>query len=120
MTLIIGIRISKLWETCDRTSFYVTLESDEGFDKQVECHRTNSIMDREAGHPGISIDEARDRALIDVHRWADFLNLELDPYIEDSVLYEPSMRMLPHTVQRELAKRRAAKAFQIGESIDAE
>lgn len=106
MNNVVRVCVAKMWETCERTTFYVNLISDEGFTMTAAGHATGSIYTE---GKGLSIEEARDRALIDAGRWADFLGLEVDPLVEDGVTYEPSMKMLPYTTQRVLAERRAAK-----------
>lgn len=106
MNNIAAIRVMKTWETCNRTRFYVMLDSDEGFDMTVVCHSTGSDY---TDGVGLSIEEARDRALIDAHRWGDFLGMEVTPFIEDGITYEPSMKMLPYHTRRVLAARSAAK-----------
>ena len=103
---ITRISVSKMYESCERTSFYVMLTSDEGFTMTASSHQTGSIY---TNHEGLSIDEARDRALIDAANWADFLRIEADPFIDDGKSYEPSMTFDSYTIQRELAERKNSK-----------
>lgn len=104
---IVSIAVYSIYESCERTTFYVRAKTDEGLTKEVEGHRTGSIY---TNHEGLSIEEARDRALIDAATWADFLGIKPDPFVEDGVTYEPSMVLLTYTYQREAQERRAARA----------
>lgn len=105
MANITRIGIMKTYESCERTSFYVMLTSDEGFTMTAASHRTGSIY---TNHEGLSIEEARDRALIDAANWADFLQIEADPFIEDGKPVEPSMTFDSYAIQRRLASRKSS------------
>ncbi len=91
MRQIIKIRVMQLRET-DRTTFYVVAETDEGLTRSVDHFRTG----------GLSIKEARDRALISAADWGDFLQIEPEPFIMGGVRYEPSMKLEIYTTMREL------------------
>jgi hypothetical protein len=54
---------------------------------------------------GLSIEEARDRALTDAANWGDFLGLEVKPFVRDGVTYEPSMKLETYTTRRNLKER---------------
>lgn len=84
-------------ESCERTTYYVRATTDEGLTKEVDAHRTGSIY---TNGEGLSVDEARDRALIDAHTWADFLGIEAEPYVENGVTYAPSMTLSTYSYQR--------------------
>lgn len=105
MANITRISIMKTYESCERTSFYVMLTSDEGFTMTAASHRTGSVY---TNHEGLSIEEARDRALIDAANWADFLQVEADPFIEDGKTIEPSMTFDSYEIQRRLADRKSS------------
>ena len=100
---ITAINIYSLWESCQRTTFYVDLLSSEGFTITVASHRTGSVY---TNFEGLSLEEARERALIDADTWGDFLGIVPQPYTADGVTYEPSMVMRPYSTQRILAARR--------------
>lgn len=102
MQKIVSIRVFKTWETCERTTFYVQLTTDEGFTMTPCSHRTGSIY---TNFEGLSVDEARDRALMDAHEWSDFLKIDLEPYVEEGVTYEPSMTLNTFTTRRTLRDR---------------
>jgi hypothetical protein len=103
---IVAINVFSMWESCQRTTYYVRVTTDEGFTKEVESHRTGSVY---TNFEGLTKEEARDRALIDANTWSDFLGIPVDPYVEDGITYEPSMEFETYTMRRELAARRAAK-----------
>ena len=94
---IVSICVFPMHESCERTTFYVRVTTDEGFTKEVEAHRTGSIY---TNGEGLSIEEARDRALIDAATWGDFLGIKPDPFVVDGVVIEPSMRFRTYTYQR--------------------
>lgn len=106
MPQITAIRVVSLWETCQRTTYWVELETDEGFTKTPDCHRTGSVY---TNFEGLSKEEARERALIDAHQWSDFLGIPVEPYVEDGVIHEPAMKLEPYTTRRILDERRRAK-----------
>lgn len=109
MTLktIIAIRVFKMWETCERTTYYVELTTDEGFTMTPSGHATGSIY---TNGQGLSIEQARDRALIDAASWGDFLGIEVEPYIEDDITHTPSMTLNTYSTRRILKERSAAKS----------
>jgi hypothetical protein len=100
MSNIIRVRVTSMWESCQRTTFYVELESDEGFTMTPAGYATGSEY---TNFEGLSLEEARDRALIDAHQWADFLQLTVEPFIVDGVAIEPSMTLKGYTYRREAA-----------------
>lgn len=102
---IVSIRVVRMWETCKRTTYYVELTTDEGFTMTPVSHRTGSMHEA-----GLSIEAARNRAIIDAGRWADFLELTAEPYVEKDVTYEPSFPMLPYTMRRANGERDTAKS----------
>ena len=104
MSVITSVVVRSMYESCERTTFYVMLLSDEGFDMTAASHRTGSIY---TNHEGLSIEEARDRALIDAANWGDFLQIEVEPFLDaDGNTVEPSMTFDSYTIRRELAERR--------------
>lgn len=100
---ITEIRIYHMWESCQRTTFYVDLVSTEGFTITVASHRTGSVY---TNFEGLTLEEARDRALIEADTWGDFLGIKPNPYTADGVACEPSMLMRPYETRRVLAARR--------------
>lgn len=102
MNKIVKISLIHMYESCVRHTFYVIAETDEGYTKSVSSHRTGSL------HPfveGLTLDEARDRALIDAADWGDFLQLEVTPFEMDYRIWEPSMRFDIYKTRRELDER---------------
>ncbi len=99
MNKIVRIYVSHMYESCERHTFYVVAKTDEGFTKEVEGHCTGSVY---TNHEGLSIEEARDRALIDAATWGDFLNIDPDPFVMDGKTHEPSMKFNTYTYRRKL------------------
>lgn len=54
---ITSIRVKSMYESCERTTFYVDVLSDEGFEMTVASHQTGSIY---TDGEGLSIEEARE------------------------------------------------------------
>jgi hypothetical protein len=100
---ITKISLMMTWESCERTTYYIVLTNDEGFTLTPDAHRTGSIY---TNHEGLTKEEARDRALIDAHNWSDFLQIPFTPYVEEDVVYEPSMTFNSFTMRREMQKRK--------------
>lgn len=95
---IVAIRVVSQWEICERTTFYVELETDEGFTMSAASFRTGSEYPKVAGP---SVDEARDRALITADTWGDFLGIAPEPFMQGGVEHAPSMTMRSYQLQRE-------------------
>ena len=89
MHRIVKIYVLQLYESCERHTFYVVAATEDGMTKEVEGHQTGSIYNN---HQGLSLEEARDRALIDAATWGEFLGIEPEPFIKDGVTYAPSMK----------------------------
>lgn len=106
MRNIVKIRILKMHESCQRTTFFVDVITDEGFNMTVAGHATGSVY---TNFEGLTIDQARDRALTDAHNWSDFLQIPLDPYVEDGVTYEPEHKFEFYHIRRELEAGRKKK-----------
>ncbi|WP_298848902.1 hypothetical protein [uncultured Salinicola sp.] len=105
---IIRIRIRRMYESCERTTFHVMLHSDEGFEMTAAAHATGSVY---TNHEGLSIEEARDRALIDAADWGDFLGIAVDPLIgDDGQPVEPSLTFDRYDRRRRLAARKRDSA----------
>jgi len=100
MNRINRIRVFHMHETCERDTFFVELTTDEGFTMTPESFATGSLYDN---FKGLSLEEARDRALTSAADWGDFLRVPVDPYFADGVEIKPSFLMETYTVQRELA-----------------
>ena len=102
---VVKIRVTRYWESCERTTFYVELETDEGFTMQVAGYATGSVY---TNHEGLSVGEARDRALIDAADWGDFLGIEPEPYADPSTgqFCLPSMTFDKYSNQRAMAEKR--------------
>ena len=103
---IVRVRVTSMRESCNRTTFYVELKTDEGFTMTPCGHATGSDY---TNGKGLSIEEARDRAVTDAGTWGDFLRITPDPLIVDGVEVKPSVPLNFYTTRRELAKRRAAE-----------
>ena len=102
---VVGIRVVRLWESCDRTTF-VELVTDEGMTMTPQSFRTGSERPK---IEGISVEEARDRALNTADTWGDFLGIVPEPFEHDGVVHEPHMTMRPYETRRILAARKAAR-----------
>jgi hypothetical protein len=110
---IVGIRVSVMWESCERTTYYVELRTDEGFTMTPMSHRTGSLY---TNFEGLTKDEARERALCDAHEWGDFLCIPVDVFMEEidfcgmkvRVKREPDFVMETYSTRRILAERRKA------------
>lgn len=100
---IVRIRVFSTWETCERTTFFVELTTDEGMSMTPASYRTGSLY---TNFEGLGLAEARDRALIDAHEWGDFLGVTVEPFVMEGVTIEPSMTMKTFTTRRELKARR--------------
>jgi hypothetical protein len=104
MRQIVKVAVTKMYESCERTTFYVQLTTDEGYSITPASYCTGSIYG-----PGLKLSEARDRALTDAGTWADLLELKVEPYIEDGITYKPSFPMEIYTTRRVLKARNAEK-----------
>jgi hypothetical protein len=102
---IVSIRVHSMYESCQRTTYYVDLKTDEGFVMTAAGHATGSVY---TDFVGLTKEEARERALLDAYDWADFLQLEVDPLVEEGVEYKPKRPMARYTTRRVLAARKAA------------
>jgi hypothetical protein len=111
---VVSIRVVRGYESCERTSYFVELKTDEGLTMTPTCMRTGSVQLGPDGErvvvPGMSIGEARDRALMEAADWGDFLMIDVEPYFEDGVRHEPSFLQEIYTTQRELAAEEAVEA----------
>jgi hypothetical protein len=108
---ITKIRVFKMEESCKRTTFFVELTSDEGFTitpcSHCTGHEHRGLDGKMVQVPGLSIEEARNRALIEAATWADFLRTTPEPYLdEDGGTVSPKMHYLPYETRRVLAQRR--------------
>ncbi len=99
---IVRIRVFSMYESCQRTTYFVELTTDEGFTMTPCSHRTGSVY---TDFQGLSKEEARERAVIEAQEWADLLMLPMEPFEEDGVLVEPAFLMDTYTTRRELAAR---------------
>lgn len=97
MSQVVKIYVARMYESCERTTFFVTLKTDEGMEKTPDSFCTGSVY---TDHVGLSVEEARDRALIMADQWGDFLNIHVEPYVEDGATYTPSMRLDTYTNER--------------------
>ena len=97
---IASVSVFKTYESCERHTFYVRLTNGEGFSIEPMSYATGSVY---TNHEGLSIDEARDRALIDAADWADFFGLSPEPYLEDGKRFEPLMTFNRYTTRRAIA-----------------
>jgi hypothetical protein len=108
---ITRIRVFFTWETCERHTFYVELTTAEGFTMTPQAFATGSVY---TNGVGLSIDEARDRALITAHDWADFLGVPVDEYA-DAIggsgyqVYEPSRKLNIYETRRKFKARQETR-----------
>lgn len=102
MQKIVKIRVFSMSESCNRTTFYVELTTDEGYTMTPCGHATGSDY---TNGEGLSIEEARDRALIDAAEWGDFLQIEPEPFVVEGITYEPSMKLETYSTRRFLKAR---------------
>lgn len=100
---IVRVRVTSMWESCNRTTFYVELTTDEGFTMTPCGHATGSDY---TNGEGLTIEEARDRAVTDAGTWGDFLRITPEPFMVDGAEIKPSVPLNFYTTRRELAKRR--------------
>jgi hypothetical protein len=107
---IVGISVMRMTETCERTTYYVRLTTDEGFSTEPSSHRTGHAYVEDGVRvevPGIAAAEALQRALWDAADWSDLLGLPVTPYEEDGRVVEPTMRPRNRfSMQRTMAARR--------------
>lgn len=103
MRHFVKISVMSMYETCERTTFYVQLETDEGFTMTAASFATGSIY---TNGEGLSIDEALDRALITAADWGDLLEIEPEPFSLMHGVVEPSMKFDRYTHRRELKERK--------------
>jgi hypothetical protein len=104
MRKIIKVAVTKMWESCERTTYYVQLTTDEGYSITPASYCTGSVYGL-----GLELAEARNRALTDAGTWADLLELEVEPYIEGGITFQPSFPMKIYTTRRILKARDAEK-----------
>jgi len=108
MRKIVQILVVPMYESCERTTYYVRLVTDEGFHTEPCAHRTGSVHMEDGVRvvvPGLSLDEARQRALCDAGDWADLLEIPMDPYVEDGVEHKAFWDRNRFGMEREIAKR---------------
>jgi hypothetical protein len=108
---IVSISVFSMWESCERTTYFVRLKTDEGFDMTPASYRTGSVY---TNFEGLTKEEARERAMMDAASWGDFLCIPVTPLIEtiDGVETEmkPKRTFDSYGMRREMAKRREAGA----------
>ena len=104
----VAVRVQGRWETCDRWTYTVQLESGEGYTKDAVSFRTGSKVN---DYVGLTRDEARERALIEAVGWADFHQLEPVPFVEDDgKTYEPRYSFKSYEARRQMEARKADRA----------
>jgi hypothetical protein len=112
MRKIVQVSVVRMDESCERTTYFVRLTTDEGFHTEPCGHRTGSVhvVDGERiVTPGLDIKEALQRALSDAGDWADLLEIEMTPYEEDGVVQKAAWNRNRFTMQRLFDKRRAER-----------
>ena len=106
------VSIVRMTESCERTTYYVRLTTDEGFTIEPNSHRTGHAYVEDGVRievPGLSVKEALARTFYDAGDWADILGLAVDPYEEDGEERDPTMRPRQRfAMQRRMAARRKA------------
>jgi hypothetical protein len=119
---ITRVRVNRMYESCERHTFFVELTNHEGFTTTPSSWATGSLYKQEDSrkarsqlvkmgydpgpeaypqHQGLSLEEARDRALTDAADWADFFDIKPDPFIVDGVEIKPMLTFDSYTMQRE-------------------
>ena len=106
MRRVVKIAVTRMWESCQRTTYYVELTTDEGYSMTPDGFATGSVY---TNFEGLSVEEARDRAITTAYDWGDFLELPVEPYIEDGVRHEPTLALNRYTTRRELKKRQKGR-----------
>lgn len=109
MRKIVKISIFPMTESCERTTYYVRLDTDEGFHTEPCAHRTgHAYMDDgvRVEVPGLSKEEALQRALSDAGDWSDLLQIPMEPYIEDGAERKAAWDRNRFTNEREMIRRR--------------
>lgn len=96
---IAEIYVSRMWESCERATFYTTLKTCDGLTITPSAFATGSIYNN---FEGLSEAEALDRALIEAATWGDLLEIAPTPYVVDGQPVEPSCRLSSYRYQREL------------------
>lgn len=112
MRKIVQVSVVRMDESCERTTYFVRLTTDEGFHTEPCGHRTGSVhvVDGERiVTPGLDIEEALQRALSDAGDWADLLEIEMTPYEEDGVVQKAAWDRNRFTMQRLIDKHRAER-----------
>ena len=89
MKPVAAVYVGRMIETGDRPSYWVTIRNAAGQTITPSVFRAYDFN----GTEGLSNDDARDRALMEASEWADFFGIEMTPYIEGGVRYEPSMTL---------------------------
>ena len=110
--VITEVSVVRMTESCERTTYYVRLTTDEGFTIEPSSHRTGHAYVEDGVRvevPGLSVEEARARTFYDAGDWADLLGIPVSPYEEDGEPKEPTMRPRQRfAMRRRLAERRDA------------
>ncbi|MFZ3481970.1 hypothetical protein [Sphingomonas sp. 3-13AW] len=101
MRRITKVDVTRLTESCGRITYFVRLTTDEGFTLEPASFASHCVYDDLDGRQGLPISEARDRALTMAAHWADFMQIEVTPFYEDGVLYEPELPLEIYAAQRE-------------------
>jgi hypothetical protein len=85
MKNITRVSITKMTESNQRTTYFVTLVNclDQVITPAAFSTGTGAVK-------GLSVKEARDRALIEAHEWAGFLGLTAEPFVEDGKEIKPT------------------------------
>lgn len=109
MRHIMKVQVVRMDENCDRATFFVRTTTDEGFDMDVASFASHCVYDDLKGVKGLPVATARDRALTTAHVWADFLEIDVEPYVEDGVVYQPEMTFDTYAMRREEASEDAAR-----------
>ena len=93
--------------TYDQEGALRELPTDEGFTITPSSFATGSVYTR---GEGLSIEDARNRALIEAHVWGDLMRLRVEPFVEDGETHAPSMTFDSYAMEREERAEQAARA----------
>jgi hypothetical protein len=114
--VITDVSVIRRTESCERTTYYVRLTTDEGFTIEPNSHRTGHAYVENGVRievPGLSVEEARARIFYDAGDWADLLGIPVSPYEEDGEPHGPTMRPRQRfAMQRRMAERKRAMSQQ--------
>lgn len=85
----VEVYVQRMTESGNRLSFWTTIKNAAGQEITPSVFRAYEYN----GFEGLSVEEARDRALIEASEWASFFGMKATPYYENDILFQPSMTL---------------------------